>query len=94
MLQCVAARVASRVANTLEGTQDVVCCIALRCITVCCSVLQCVAARVASRVANTLEGTQRCSVLQCVAVCCAVLQYVAACCRVLQRVLRRVLQIL
>ena len=29
---------------------------------------------------------ERCSVLQCVAVCCSVLQRVAACCNVLQRV--------
>ena len=49
-------------------------------------VLQCVALRVSLERAlyeQPLVRTQRCSVLQCVAVCCRVLQSVAVCCSVL-----------
>ena len=62
VMQCVAARVASRVSNTLDGTQrfatdSTVCCSLYQCVAVCIRVLQCVAVR--------------CSVLQCVVQCVA-----------------------
>ena len=72
--------------------------LALQCVAVCCSVLQCVVKSPNTQnewpmsFAWYLEEvyeqppvrTQRCSVLQCVAVCCRVLQCVAVCCSVLQ----------
>ena len=53
----------------------VVCCSALQCVAVCCSVYEHVCVLMCSIVVC-------CSVLQFVAVCCSVLQCVAACCSV------------
>jgi len=51
---------------------------------VCCSALQCVAVCCSVSLFQRVAGNCYCSVLQCVAVCCSVLQCVAACCSLLQ----------
>jgi len=64
-----------------------VCCSVLQWVTVSCSGLQCETksdGRHGSDGEHCLSGDDRCSVLQCVAVCCSVLQCVAVCCSVLQ----------
>ena len=60
------------------------CCNALQCVAVCCSVLQrrfCIHG--CERSTDLRVGGDAC-VLQCVAMCCSLLQCVAVCCSVLQ----------
>jgi len=67
-----------------------VCCSALQCVAVYCSVLyQQTRTDGVHTCCNMLQfDTVCCSVLQCVAVCRSVLQCVAVCCSVLQYVLQ------
>jgi len=51
---------------------------------VCCSALQCVAVRCSVLHLARSGHPVHCSLLQCAAVCCSVLQCVAICCRLLQ----------